>query len=270
MHIMPPPLALLLLGAKQYTVCQTKVLLPLAWSSAESNAKPLSTLSSSTSTACMACSLCKQKPAKLADNIDFNLETHNAKKLGTDNNPQDKKQASMCKGFDDSLRAVQPTTPNLPDTATADILQKGMPHLGSRPITVVANERDSPHPLQPCPLNCGCAEREFDWKSEHQSKPPPLTEIFHDLSTATSDKALDTSPRNCLTSDDWDITYDTIQDLYRMGAMNQFAILTQLESQDKLNESIMQTRQSTPIVTPHKSRREPLLIHTPPSGSNNL
>ena len=145
--------------------------------------------------------------------------------------------------------------PRLPDAAPTDTPSKGMPHLGSRPIAVVANEIDSLVHSQPCLLNCGYAECEIDWKSERQSKPPPSTEIFHDPSTATSDETLDTSPGNCLTSDDWDIIYDTAQDVYGMEAR------TQLESQGEF-------RRSTRIVTPHerrtpRSRRKPLLVHTP-------
>ena len=282
---MPPPLASLLLGAERYTVRQTEVRLPVAWSSVESNAKSSSRLiSSSTSAARPTRSLLKRKPVKLSDGIDFNLETllrahdHSgteystkryAKKTRTDSDPEDEKNASTCGGFVGSLLAVKPTTPRLPDAAPTDAPSKGMPHLGSRPIAVVANEIDSPVPSQPCLLNCGYAECEIDWKSERQSKPPPSTEIFHDPSTATSDETSDTSPGNCLTSDDWDIIYDTAQDVYGMEAR------TQLESQGEFNESIERTRRSTRIVTPHKrrtprSRREPLLVHTPPSGSNNL
>ena len=278
---MPPPLASLLLGAKRYTVRQTEVRLPVAWSSAESNAKSSSRLiSSSTSAARPTRSLLKRKPVKLSDGIDFNLETllraheHSgaeystkryAKKTRTDSDLEDEKNASTCEGFVGSLLAVKPTTPRLPDAAPTDTPPKGMPHLGSRPIAVAANEIDSPVPSQPCLLNCGYAECEIDWKSERQSKPPPSTEIFHDPSTATSDETSDTSPGNCLTSDDWDIIYDTAQDVYGMEAR------TQLET-GEFNESIERTRRSTRIVTPHKrrtprSRREPLLA---PSGSNNL
>ena len=275
---MPPPLASLLLGAERYTVRQTEIRLPVAWSSVERNAKSSSRLiSSSTSAARPTRSLLKRKPVKLSDGIDFNLETllraheHSgaeystkryAKKTRTDSDPEDEKNASTCGGFVGSLLAVKPTTPRLPDAAPTDTPSKGMPHLGSRPIAVVANEIDSLVHSQPCLLNCGYAECEIDWKSERQSKPPPSTEIFHDPSTATSDETLDTSPGNCLTSDDWDIIYDTAQDVYGMEAR------TQLESQGEF-------RRSTRIVTPHKrrtprSRREPLLVHTPPSGSNNL
>jgi hypothetical protein len=280
---MPPPLASLLLGAERYTVRQTEVLLPLALSSAESNAKPLYTLmSSSTSTARPARSLRKRKPAKLADDIYFNLETlhkeheqsgaeyrakRDAKKTGTDDGPQDEKQAGTCEGFDNSLRAVQPTTPRLPGAATTDNLPKGMPHLGSGPIAVVVDESDSPFPSQPCLLKCGYAECEIDWKSERQSKPPP--------STDASDETSGTSPGSCLTSDDWDTIYDIAQDSYRVEAVNQFSIRTQLESQGELNESIERPLKSTRIVTPHKRRkpslrREPLLIHTPQTSSNHL
>ena len=203
---MPPPLASLLLGAKRYTVRQTEVRLPVAWSSAESNAKSSSRLiSSSTSAARQTRSLLKRKPVKLSDGIDFNLETllraheHSgaeystkryAKKTRTESDPEDEKKASTCEGFVGSLLAVQPMTTSLPDAAPipdaapTDTPSKGTPHLGSRPIAVVANEIDSPVPSQPCLLNCGYAECEIDCKSERQSKPPPSTEIFHDPSTA--------------------------------------------------------------------------------------
>ena len=274
--IMPPPLASLLLGAERYTVRQTESRLPVAWSSAGSNANSSPRLmSSSASAARPTRSLLKRKPVKLSDGIDFNLETFHREHehIGAENST--KRYAKKTRtNYPDADFAVQPTTPRLPDAAPTDTPSKGMPHLESRPIAVVANEINSPVPSQPCLLNCGYAGREIDWKTKGQSKPPPSTEIFHDLSTDTSDKTSDTSPGNCLTSDDWDVIYDTAQDLNGMEAMDQFTLRTQLESQGEFNESIERTRRSTRIVTPHKrrtpsSRREPLLVHTPP-GSNPL
>ena len=169
---MPPPLASLLLGAEQYTVLQSEVRLPVAWSSAESNAKSSLRLMSSSTSAARTRSFLKRKPVKLSNGIDFNLETllraheHSgaeystkryAKRARTDNDPEDEKHASACEGFVGSLLSGQPTTPRLPHAVPTDTPSKCMPHLGSRPIAVAANEIDSPVPSQPCLLSCGYA-----------------------------------------------------------------------------------------------------------------
>ena len=96
----------------------------------------------------------------------------------TNNDLEDKKNASTGKGFVGSLLAVQPMTPHLPDAAPTVTPSNGMSHLGLRPIAIVANDINSPVPSQPCLLNCRYANCKIDWKSERQSKPPPSQPRF--------------------------------------------------------------------------------------------